>query len=659
MKQKKLSLVESLKGVLILIMILLAVVPTVTVGVIGSLSTANQLTAVKENELTNVVDVQRSVIEDWMNSRLNEIKAMASDSTIVSMDEEEMIAAIDKYFNDFPYYETLLVSDLKGNAITNTNSTDGAAASNTLSVGDRDYFQKAVNGEINISDAIINRATGNVAIVFAAPIRNASNKVIGVMAGVSSTLTIEDILAEAFPGDTGDIFLVNQAGYYVSPSRFDAQILENGLVQNRTELELKTDSVAVQDVLSGNSGTAEYQNVLGKQVIGAYTPLTSIGWGIVAEQETQEAYQSARTLSSITIIVVSITVVIVVLLATLFAIGLTRPIEHLSHAANLLSVGDVKLTGLNLNFLQKVLNRKDEIGQTAKSMQNMIDYFQYMTDVATHIADGDLTDNVVPKSENDLFGNAFSRMIVNLRELIGQVKQNAEHVTLASNELKSVAEQTGLATNQVAATIQQVATGTSDQAGSASKAAAGVQDVSNAIEQVGRGVQEQTKAIENVSMATSDISAIIQRVGENVKQATEGAGKAADLSRSGAETVEQTITGMQSIQQKVNVSAEKIQEMGKRSQEIGAIVETIEDIANQTNLLALNAAIEAARAGEHGKGFAVVADEVRKLAERSSASTKEINDLITGIQHTVSEAVFAMDEGSKEVKFGRLTSTEE
>jgi methyl-accepting chemotaxis protein len=109
---------------------------------------------------------------------------------------------------------------------------------------------------------------------------------------------------------------------------------------------------------------------------------------------------------------------------------------------------------------------------------------------------------------------------------------------------------------------------------------------------------------------------------------------------------------MSNIRAKVGVSAEKVQEMGRRSDQIGAIVETIEDIASQTNLLALNAAIEAARAGEHGKGFAVVADEVRKLAERASNATKEIGGLIKGIQTTVNEAVHAMEEGAREVEVG-------
>src|SRR5207248_7980495 len=120
----------------------------------------------------------------------------------------------------------------------------------------------------------------------------------------------------------------------------------------------------------------------------------------------------------------------------------------------------------------------------------------------------------------------------------------------------------------------------------------------------------------------------------------------------GLESVRATIGGMQRIRGQVQQSAKQIKRLGESSQEIGQIVQLIQEIADQTDLLALNAAITAAMAGEHGRGFAVVADEVRRLAERASGATKQIADLVKGIQTETAEAVLAMENGTREVVEG-------
>ncbi len=295
---------------------------------------------------------------------------------------------------------------------------------------------------------------------------------------------------------------------------------------------------------------------------------------------------------------------------------------------------------------------RDELAWTAYSFNQMMKRLNKIADAFDQIADGDLTVEIQVKSDEDRLAQALNAMTTNLRQMVGQVADSASSLGAASSQLASAAEQAGQATSQIATTIQQVAKGSTQQTQAVTQTAAAVEQMSRAIDGVARGAQEQANAVAKASALTAQISQAIEQVAHSAQSGAEASVQAATTAQAGARTVEQTIQGMATIKAKVGLSAEKVQEMGRRSQQIGAIVETIDDIASQTNLLALNAAIEAARAGEHGKGFAVVADEVRKLAERASAATKEIGELIRSIQHTVAEAVAAMEEGAREVEMG-------
>jgi methyl-accepting chemotaxis protein len=176
--------------------------------------------------------------------------------------------------------------------------------------------------------------------------------------------------------------------------------------------------------------------------------------------------------------------------------------------------------------------------------------------------------------------------------------------------------------------------------------------ITTTTDQVAQGTSSQTAAVNEILNAVNTMSDIAKDIAGNSNEAEALARKTKDTAMEGVEVVNKTITGMSYIKDKVDVSTDNIGELGEYSQRIGNIVEVINDIAEQTNLLALNAAIEAARAGEHGRGFAVVADEVMKLAESATKETGDVADLITAVQNGTEQAVVSMQSGVEEVKNG-------
>lgn len=234
----------------------------------------------------------------------------------------------------------------------------------------------------------------------------------------------------------------------------------------------------------------------------------------------------------------------------------------------------------------------------------------YVASIARQVANGDLSVNVCAKSGADSVLGSMRDMVENLRGMVSQVVGSAENIASASQQLHSSA---GL-----------IASGSGDAACMAT----------------------------TVATAGEEMSATSGDIAQNCLMAANGAGLASNTANNGTEVVNATVQVMMRIAERVSATAHTVQNLGDRSDQIGAIIGTIEDIADQTNLLALNAAIEAARAGEQGRGFAVVADEVRALAERTTRATREIGDMIKTIQSETRLAVDAMQEGVREVETG-------
>ncbi len=190
-----------------------------------------------------------------------------------------------------------------------------------------------------------------------------------------------------------------------------------------------------------------------------------------------------------------------------------------------------------------------------------------------------------------------------------------------------------------------------------SLAAAG-EEISVTSRQQMEGAAQQRDQTHHVAIATQEMTAGVQQVNDVSSRAAEAAQKAANAARHGGQIMEDALSRMRSIAASTRESVQQIERLGKQSEEIGRIIAVIDDIADQTNLLALNAAIEAAHAGERGRGVAVFAYDVRKLADRTAHATKEITQMIHGVQQGTRQAVAAMHSGSKEVELGETAAVE-
>ncbi|NLT52380.1 MAG: HAMP domain-containing protein [Ignavibacteria bacterium] len=271
---------------------------------------------------------------------------------------------------------------------------------------------------------------------------------------------------------------------------------------------------------------------------------------------------------------------------------------------------------------EKLVNEKNNIAlkveeavrESEKQKLYLSHNIDYILNEMNKLAEGDLTVNLEIKNEKDIIGKlffGFNRVVENIRQMIINVTEAVQSTAIAVHEISSSAEE------------------------------------------IASGSHEQSSQTNEVASAVEEMTATIITNTQNTTSAADFSKKSGQSALHGGQVVKQTVDGMNRIAQVVGDAALIVKKLGTSSDQIGEIIQVIDEIADQTNLLALNAAIEAARAGEQGRGFAVVADEVRKLAERTSKATKEIAAMINTIQSDTGNAVKSIDSGTEEVEKGK------
>lgn len=300
-----------------------------------------------------------------------------------------------------------------------------------------------------------------------------------------------------------------------------------------------------------------------------------------------------------------IAVTVIIFLATLalayvISLGITRPLAASIGVANRLALGDVAV---------KVdVDRGDEAGQLLRAMANMVESIKGNAALAASIAAGDLSAKAVFHSEADVLGHALDDMIECLRAQLRDIQEAVTVLTASSSEIVS--------------TTAQLASGTGQTAVAASQTMATVEEV------------KQTVNV--AAQKARHVSTIAQN--------------AVQVSQTGTKLVDETVDGIHRFREQMEYIAETILRLSEHNQAIGEIIITVDDLAEQSNLLAVNAAIEAAKVGEYGKGFIVVAQEIKNLAEQSKQATKQVRTILNDIQKASGAAVMATEKGSKAVE---------
>ncbi len=331
-----------------------------------------------------------------------------------------------------------------------------------------------------------------------------------------------------------------------------------------------------------------------------------------------------------------------------------RPVEKMESAARRVAEGDLTFSA---DF-----RSDDEIGQTftalQRAFQSLSRVLQRVRDVTKRISR--VSSEVEADSREVVEGTKReAEAVEDISSSIEQLSTAVTEVAESTADLARSSERSASSVERMAVRISQIAQNSNDLLGAFDSTSSSIEELSSSVKEVARSTDELSRAADDTLSAVEEITASIREVEGNTRESARLTERVVqEASSYGMGSIEKTLSGMERIKDSVQKTAEYIERLGGRSEEIGKILTVIDEVTDQTTLLALNAAILAAQAGEHGRGFSVVADEIKDLAERTSFSTQEIATLIQTVQQEVRDAASAMKRGLEAVNEGMGLASE-